>query len=218
MISSSPDPGTDPRAEVWFGNEHGALARFEFTEALRPDAAATVAALQRADVAVALLSGDAPQRVAALAQRLHIEEAQGGATPEAKLARIAVAQRAGQRVGMVGDGLNDAPVIARADVSFAMGEGAAITRSKADFILLSGRLADVLTARSTARRALRIVRQNLGWAVAYNAVCVPLALLGLFPPWAAGLGMATSSLAVVLNALRMTAEPAPADLMRVASG
>ena len=218
LISSSLDPGTDPRAEVWFGNEHGALARFEFTEALRPDAAATVAALQRADVAVALLSGDAPQRVAALAQRLHIEEAQGGATPEAKLARIAVAQRAGQRVGMVGDGLNDAPVIARADVSFAMGEGAAITRSKADFILLSGRLSDVLTARSTARRALRIVRQNLGWAVAYNAVCVPLALLGLFPPWAAGLGMATSSLAVVLNALRMTAEPAPADLMRVASG
>ena len=218
LISSCPESGADPGAEVWFGNEQGALARFEFTEALRPDAAATVDALQRAGVAVALLSGDAPPRVAALAQRLQIADAQGGATPEAKLARIASAQRAGQRVGMVGDGLNDAPVIARADVSFAMGEGAAITRSKADFILLSGRLSDVLTARSTARRALRIVRQNLGWAVAYNAVCVPLALLGLFPPWAAGLGMATSSLAVVLNALRMTAEPAPADLMRVASG
>ena len=196
-------------AEVWFGNDDGALARFEFTEALRPDAAATVAALQHAGIAVALLSGDAPQRVAALAQRLHIEDAQGGATPEAKLARIASAQQAGQRVGMVGDGLNDAPVIARADVSFAFAQGAAITRSKADFILLSGRIADVLTARDTARRAMRIVRQNLGWAVAYNAVCVPLALLGLFPPWAAGLGMATSSLAVVLNALRMTAGPAP---------
>ena len=206
-ISSSPDSSP----EVWFGNAQGALARFEFTEALRPDAAAAVATLQRAGVAVALLSGDAPQRVAALAQRLHIEDAQGGATPEAKLARIAAAQRDGRRVGMVGDGLNDAPVIARADVSFAMGEGAAITRSKADFILLSGHLADVLTARDTARRALRIVRQNLGWAVAYNAVCVPLALLGLFPPWAAGLGMASSSLAVVLNALRMTVEPAPVD-------
>ena len=206
LISSNPESGS----EVWFGSEHGPLARFEFIEALRADAAATVAALQRAGVAVALLSGDAPPRVAALAQRLHIADAQGGATPEAKLARIASAQRAGQRVAMVGDGLNDAPVIARADVSFAMGEGAAITRSKADFILLSGRLSDVLTARNTARRAMRIVRQNLGWAVAYNAVCVPLALLGLFPPWAAGLGMATSSLAVVLNALRMTAEPAPA--------
>ncbi len=213
-VSSSPDPG----AEVWFGNDHGALARFGFTEALRPDAAATVAALQRAGVAVALLSGDAPQRVEALAQRLHIDDAQGGATPEAKLARIAAAQRAGRRVGMVGDGLNDAPVIARADVSFAMGEGAAITRSKADFILLSGRLSDVLTARDTARRALRIVRQNLGWAVAYNAVCVPLALLGLFPPWAAGLGMATSSLAVLLNALRLTAGPTPARPAPVAPG
>ena len=208
LISSCPESGADPGAEVWFGNDHGALARFEFSEALRPDAATTLAALQCAGVAVALLSGDAPPRVAALAQRLHIADAQGGATPEAKLARIASAQRAGRRVAMVGDGLNDAPVIARADVSFAMGEGAAITRSKADFILLSGRLSDVLTARDTARRALRIVRQNLGWALAYNAVCVPLALLGLFPPWAAGLGMATSSLAVVLNALRMTAEPA----------
>jgi len=88
-------------------------------------------------------------------------------------------------------------------VSFAFAQGAAITRSKADFILMSGRLCDVLFARVTARRAMRVVRQNLGWALAYNLTCVPLALLGLFPPWAAGLGMAASSLVVVFNALRI---------------
>ena len=207
-IEAGSEAGTGPpdaRAggEVWFGGKGAALAHFEFDEMLRPDAALAIAALREAGLSVALLSGDAPQRVEALARRLHLDDAQGGATPELKLARVAAAQGAGERVGMVGDGLNDAPVIARADVSFAMGEGAAITRSKADFILLSGRLSDVVTARDTARRAMRVVRQNLGWAVAYNAVCVPLALFGVFPPWAAGLGMAGSSLAVVLNALRV---------------
>jgi Cu2+-exporting ATPase len=190
-------------AQVWYGDERGALACFEFDEALRPDAVATIVALRDAGLGLALLSGDTPERVQRVAERLDVADAQGAATPELKLARLAAAQRAGLRVGMVGDGLNDAPVIARADVSFAMGEGAAITRSKADFILMSGRLSDVLFARTTARRAMRVVRQNLGWALAYNLTCVPLALFGLFPPWAAGLGMAASSLAVVFNALRV---------------
>ena len=190
-------------AQVWLGDERGALACFEFDEALRADAVDAIGRLREVGLSTALLSGDAPERVQRVAERLGVADAEGHASPERKLARIAAAQQAGQRVGMVGDGLNDAPVIARADVSFAMGGGAAITRSKADFILMSGRLADVLFARDTARRAMRVVRQNLGWALAYNLTCVPLALFGLFPPWAAGLGMATSSLAVVLNAMRI---------------
>jgi Cu2+-exporting ATPase len=104
---------------------------------------------------------------------------------------------------MVGDGLNDAPVMALADVSFAIGAGAALTRAKADFVLMSGRLADIAWARGIAARTMRVVRQNLGWAIAYNAACVPLALAGWFPPWAAGLGMAASSLVVLLNAARI---------------
>jgi len=98
-------------------------------------------------------------------------------------------------------------VMARADVSFAIGEGPALTRSHADFVLLSGRLGDIAEARRISQRAMRIVRQNMAWAVAYNLTCVPLALLGLFPPWAAGLGMAASSLFVVLNALRVDRRP-----------
>jgi Cu2+-exporting ATPase len=190
-------------ARVWFGDVRGALACFEFDESLRPDARATLDGLRHDGVQVALLSGDAPQRVRAIAEQLELANAQGGATPELKLALVAAAQREGRCVGMVGDGLNDAPVIARADVSFAFAHGAAITQSSADFILLSDRVGDVRLARSVARRAMRVLRQNLAWALAYNIVCVPLALVGWFPPWAAGLGMATSSLVVVLNALRV---------------
>jgi Cu2+-exporting ATPase len=102
-----------------------------------------------------------------------------------------------------GDGLNDAPVMARADVSFAVGEGTALTRARADIALMSGSLADVVWAHGLARRALAIVRQNLAASLAYNLICVPLAVLGAFPPWAAGLGMAASSLVVVLNSLRV---------------
>ena len=203
MDASSPALPGESGAQAWFGDERGALACFEFDEALRADAAETIGRLRAAGLTLALLSGDAPARVQRVAERLGMSDAEGHASPERKLARMAAAQQGGQRVGMVGDGLNDAPVIARADVSFAMGEGAAVTRSKADFILMSGRLSDVLFARDTARLAMRVVRQNLGWALVYNLTCVPLALLGLFPPWAAGLGMAASSLAVVLNAMRI---------------
>ena len=134
---------------------------------------------------------------------LGIERALGGASPADKLDAVARLHGLGRRVAMVGDGLNDAPVMARADVSFAMGHGLSLTRSTADFALMSGSLADIGWARATARRAMRIVRQNMAWAIAYNTVCLPLALLGWFPPWAAGLGMAASSLVVVANAWRV---------------
>lgn len=178
-------------------------------ETLRADAAPALAALAAQGLPATLLSGDRAARVQALAQRLGIATAIGEASPQDKVDAVAAAQAAGQRVLMVGDGVNDAPVLARADVSLAMGQGALVARAQADAVVVSGRWADVLRARATARRTLRIVRQNLVWAVAYNALGIPLAVAGWLPPWAAGLGMAASSLTVVLNAMRAAREPRP---------
>ncbi len=203
--AAAPTPSADAASRAWFGDRRGTLASFEFAETLKPDARETLAALQRNGLDIALLSGDTTERVREVTAALGLAAAPGGATPEMKLARVAAAQRDGHCVGMVGDGLNDAPVVARADVSFAFAQGVAITQSGADFILLSGRVADVALARDTALAAMRVLRQNLAWALTYNVACVPLALFGWFPPWAAGLGMATSSLVVVLNALRIDA-------------
>jgi Cu2+-exporting ATPase len=180
------------------------LARFVCDEPLRDDAREAVAALRASGIELRVVSGDAPARVARIAAELGIHRASGALTPEAKLAELAAAQRDGARVAMLGDGINDAPVLARADVSIAMGEGASIARREADAVLVSMRLVDLVHARRLAQRTLRIVRQNLVWAAVYNAVCVPLALAGWLPPWAAGLGMATSSLLVIGNSLRLS--------------
>jgi Cu2+-exporting ATPase len=181
-------------------------AGFIFEEALRPGAAEAVAGLQASGVRVALLTGDDETRARALATRLGIAEVHARVTPEGKLALVAAVQAnrqgKGARVAMVGDGINDAPVLARADVSLAMGQGALVARTQADAVIASNRPADLLRALHTARRTLRIVRQNLAWALIYNLVCIPLALVGWLPPWAAGLGMAASSLLVIANALR----------------
>ncbi|MBS0436775.1 MAG: cadmium-translocating P-type ATPase [Proteobacteria bacterium] len=202
------DSAEVPEGALCFGPVGDAQAAFVLREQLRDDALATIAALRDEGIQLALLSGDAPARAAALAQRLGITEVRGGATPADKLAAVAAWQAQGRRVAMVGDGLNDAPVLARADVSFAFAHGSAVARSGADVVLLGERLGDVLLARRQGRRTLSVIRQNLAWAAFYNAACVPLALVGWLPPWAAGIGMASSSLLVVLNALRV-AQVAP---------
>ena len=178
------------------------LASFDLGEALRPGVAQAMHDLRADGVQLRLLSGDSAARAHALAARVGIDDVLAGATPEAKLEAVAQLQREGLRVVMVGDGINDAPVLARADASMAMGQGALVSRSHADAVIISNRLSDLVAARRSAQRAMAIVRQNLVWAAAYNVLCIPLALLGWLPPWAAGLGMATSSLLVVANSLR----------------
>lgn len=182
---------------------------FVFDETFRAEAKPAVARLTELGCDAALLSGDQDSRVVAAAQHLGagspMSVAKAHATPEDKLQVIALAQRQGHHVAVVGDGINDAPVLAKADVSIALDQGAALAQSQADLIVLGGRLLGVPLAVETARRAMRIVKQNLAWAAIYNLACIPLALMGLLPPWLAGLGMALSSLAVVLNALRLGA-------------
>ena len=197
-------------ARLYFGPVGQARLALHFDEDLRDDAQGAVNALNSLGVAVTLLSGDSPERVARLAGRLGIGHFIAGATPERKLDALRAAQQGGVAVAMVGDGVNDAPVLARADVSFAMGQGAEVARVAADAVLLSARVGEVAHAIALARRTLAVVRANLVWAAAYNATCVPLALVGWLPPWAAGLGMAASSALVVGNSMRLARDvPAP---------
>jgi Cu2+-exporting ATPase len=180
------------------------LATFEFAEALRPDAIDAVRSLKDRGATVTVLSGDQAGAVTAIAARVGADAAIGGVGPEEKLKVLTALQEGGRhRVVMTGDGVNDAPVLARADVSIALGKAAPLAQSRADLIILSGHVNDIVFAVDLSRRAIRIVKQNLLWAAAYNLACVPLAIAGALPPWLAGLGMACSSLFVVLNALRV---------------
>jgi Cu2+-exporting ATPase len=197
-------------AAAWLAGPDAPIARLACVEALRPGTFEAVDSLRTRGLALALLSGDAGVRVRALARRLGIDAPLASATPEAKLAFVAERQAEGHRVAMVGDGLNDAPVLARADVSFALVDGADVAAAHADFVLLSGRLDDVAAAHEVACRTRRTIRTNLAWAALYNAGCVPLAVAGWLPPWVAGLGMAASSLLVMANALRIDAGTRPA--------
>jgi Cu2+-exporting ATPase len=191
--------------QVHLSDEQGWLATFSLDEDLRPDAAAAVQALQQAGIEVRLLSGDRFAAVNRMAARLGIRWARGECTPRDKLRQLEALQLRGRQVAMVGDGLNDGPVLARAHASFAFGPAVPLAQARADFVVLGDALALVPQTLLLARRTLRVVRQNLAWAAAYNAVCVPLALSGWLPAWLAGLGMALSSLLVVLNAARLSA-------------
>ena len=191
--------------QLW--DARGWLATFAMQEALRPEAAGVVATLQAQGLQVHMLSGDQPQAVARVAVELGVKHAQGGCSPADKLAYLQALQRDGATVAMVGDGLNDAPVLAGAHVSFSLGSALPLAQAQADLVVLGADLGAVASALVVSRRALRVVRQNLGWALAYNAVCVPLAVLGYLPAWLAGLGMAVSSLVVVLNAMRLSRSP-----------
>lgn len=189
-------------AQVYLAEARCWLAAFHVEDALRPEAEGLVRSLLARGLRVHLVSGDAPARVAALAARLGIETWAGGATPQDKFDYLARLQAQGRVVAMVGDGLNDAPVLARADASVAMGAGADAAQLQADVVLTGDRLGALEDVLRLARGALRLVRQNLGWALAYNAVALPAAALGWIGPWEAAIGMSASSFIVVLNALR----------------
>ena len=188
---------------VALSNDTAWLALIRFGDCLRPNAAAMVADLRASGVHLTLLSGDTPVAVANVARQLGITDAHGGQSPEDKHAFIVALQARGAAVAMIGDGVNDAPVLAQAQVSIAMGGGTDLARQQADIVLLTEDLMPLAHGVKLARSALRIMRQNLAWAFAYNLLAIPLAMLGIITPWMAGIGMSGSSLLVVLNALRL---------------
>lgn len=195
------------RGRVHLADEQGWIASFVLAEQLRADARDTVQALSALGVSVHLYSGDDTRVVQAFGAELGVAQVQGGCTPDDKLALVRELQRQGHRVAMVGDGVNDGPVLAGANVALALAHGAPLLQSRADFVLVGSSLLPVLQSLMLARKTRRVVGQNLLWALVYNAACIPLAVVGLLPAWAAGLGMASSSLLVVLNALRLARMP-----------
>jgi Cu2+-exporting ATPase len=188
---------------VALGDDAGWIALFRIGDEPRPEAAAMVAALRAAGSHVALLSGDAAAAARRVAQALGIDEVQADASPQAKHDYVRRLQAGGAIVAMVGDGVNDAPVLAQAQVSVAMGGGSQLARTQADLVLLSEDLQHLWRGVVVARRTLRVIRQNLWWSFAYNLVALPLAMTGFIAPWMAGIGMSGSSLLVVANSLRL---------------
>ncbi|KAB2318034.1 cadmium-translocating P-type ATPase [Betaproteobacteria bacterium SCN1] len=180
------------------------LAWFALADTPRPDAAAALATLAAQGLRLHLLSGDAEPAVRAAAAQFGIDDWRAGALPEDKLAYVKALQARGRIVAMVGDGINDAPVLAGAQVSIAMGEGADVAQAAADMVMLGNRFATLAEGVALARKTQKIIRENLGWALGYNLVAIPAAALGHVTPWIAGIGMSASSLLVVLNALRLS--------------
>jgi Cu2+-exporting ATPase len=188
---------------VWLCDEHRVLACFSISDELRPEARDLIVTLKERGYGLSILSGDSEQAVKHFARQLGIADSRWSLHPEDKLAAIKAMQGEGRVVVMVGDGINDAPVLAGADVSIAMGGGTQVARASSDIVLLSEKLPDIGRALQAGRDAMVIMKQNFIWAACYNLLALPFAALGFIPPWLAALGMSVSSLVVVLNALRL---------------
>lgn len=196
---------------LWLGNDAGPVATFELGEQIHAEASAALASLRSLNITPVIASGDRVESVARVANTLGIANAKGRLDPAQKSELVRQLQRAGHTVLTLGDGVNDGPVLATADVSCAMGQGSAIAQAAADMLLLNDSLGAVAQAVATARRMHEVIRQNLHWALIYNLTAVPLAAFDLVPPWLAAVGMSVSSLVVVLNARRLTRTPRTHD-------
>lgn len=200
-LADADDPDAADGA-LWLADEQGALAIFHLDEQPRPDAPRTLETLAADGVKPVIASGDTAGRVSTLAAQLGIDSWHARQSPADKLERLHDLQRSGHTVLAVGDGSNDAPILAGADVSAALASGTALAQAHADLLLLDGHLDGLATARILARRMQQVVADGRRWSLVYNLCAVPFAALGFVPPWLAGIGMSLSSLAVVLNALR----------------
>jgi len=209
-----PEPGV---TRLWMALDRVPVGYFDARDTLRPDAAEAVASLRHAGLRVLMLTGDSAAAAAPIAQQAGITEIEASLDPAGKLARIRSLQQSGLRVAMVGDGINDAAALAQADAGIAMGTGADLAQEAGDVLLLRARPDAIPAALDLARSTLRVMRQNLAWAVAYNLLGIPLAAGALYPsfhillsPWLAAAAMALSSVSVLANSLRLRGWQPPA--------
>jgi Cu+-exporting ATPase len=204
---AAPEPGV---TRLWMALDGAVAGYFDARDALRPDAAEAIAVLRKEGLRVLMLTGDSAAAAAPIAQQAGITEVEAGLDPAGKLARIRELQKSGLRIAMVGDGINDAAALAQADAGIAMGSGADLAQEAGDVLLLRTQPASIPAALDLARETLHIMRQNLGWAVGYNMIGIPLAAGLLYPafhilltPWLAAAAMALSSVCVLGNSLRL---------------
>lgn len=190
--------------QVYLSDDNGWLATFTLQESLKAGAKQTIQALADLNLHTELLSGDQLQTVASTANNIGITQFQAACSPQDKLFRLQALKQQGHKVLMIGDGLNDGPILASAHVSIAMGKGVPLSQAHADYILLNGDISQIPQLIKHAKKTMQVIKQNIAWAVVYNLVCIPLAFVGVLSPWLAGLGMAASSIIVILNALRLT--------------
>jgi Cu+-exporting ATPase len=204
---AAPEPGV---TRLWMAMDGAVAAYFDARDALRPDAADAIAELRSAGLRVLMLTGDTAAAAAPIAEQAGISEVEAGLDPAGKLARIRELQKSGLRIAMVGDGINDAAALAQADAGIAMGGGADLAQEAGDVLLLRAQPMAIPAALELARETVRVMRQNLGWAVGYNLLGIPLAAGALYPafhilltPWLAAAAMALSSVCVLGNSLRL---------------
>ena len=206
FVQGAPEPGRFARGVTGVGlaDADGVLAWFALGDAIRPQARRLIQDLKTLGVTLHLYSGDRLENVTALAEELGIADARGAMLPEDKLTAVRDLQARGAIVAMTGDGVNDAPVLAQAQVSIAVDQGAEAAQAAADMVLLSSEIGRLADGVRLARRSQVVIRQNLTWSALYNALAIPAAALGFITPWMAGIGMSMSSLLVVLNAMRLS--------------
>jgi len=194
--------------KLWLSDQQGWIARFDLDDGLREGAASTMDALKARGLELIILSGDHPHLVASVAKRIGIENWHAEQNPKMKMEYLESLQASGKQVLMVGDGINDAPVLSAAAVSMTVSGASELANSTADFILTSNSLALVEGVFASAARTRKVILQNLLWALGYNLLAVPFAAAGLIVPWMAALGMSLSSLLVVLNSGRLARQKA----------
>lgn len=195
--------GEEGASVVWLSDHDTLLAAFVLADQPRPEVGELISALKAQNIQVTILSGDAESAVSHFAERIGVDDWHAACSPQDKLNYLHQLQAKGEVVAMVGDGINDAPVLAGAQVSMAMGSGTQMARATGDVVLLTEHLMEIEHALATSRFGITVIRQNFTWAIAYNLVALPFAATGFLSPWMAAIGMSISSLIVVLNALRL---------------
>jgi Cu2+-exporting ATPase len=201
-VNSSSNESIPIAANVYLTTKEKLVAAFEVSDTLREDTKSTLEALAITNLLV-VLSGDTQQNVDDLTASLPVSVALGGLTPEQKYAEVQTLQSQGKKVLMMGDGINDAPVLASADVAVAVGNATDVAKTAADVILLGDQLLSVPALIDTAHQTRKKIRQNIGWSVLYNIIILPFAVSGLLSPWMAVVGMSLSSIIVVTNSTRL---------------